>query len=190
MKLMIVDDDKDILIYLEGIIKRLGIQYEAFLDPLLALERFSENPSKFNAAVLDVFMPELDGISLAKKMLQSNNKVRFLFVSGLSDPGNINFIMEKGDYLHKPFWFEDAANRIKNLISQAEKAEEYHDQSALNDITTKAIELAGISSCKEPYFLAVLAASKLKLPVNDYPEAFWDLTASEIKRKTHDAAHK
>lgn len=184
MKLMIVDDDRDILIYLEGMIKRFGIQYEAFLNPLLALERFQEDPSKFNAAVLDVFMPELDGITLAKKMVQLNSKIRFLFVSGLSDPGNVNFIMEKGDYLHKPFWFEDAANRIKNLIQLAEKTEEYHDQSMLQDVTTKAVELADISSCKEPYFLAVLAASKLNLPVNDYPEAFWDLTASEIKRKT------
>ncbi|GEM_PF-5383327 len=184
MKLMIVDDDKDILIYLEGIAKRFGVQYEAFLDSSLALERFSEEPTKFHAAVLDVFMPPPDGILLAKKMHDLNGKMRFLFVSGLSDPANVNFIMEKGDYLHKPFWFEDAANRMKNLISLAEKASEYHDQHALNDITTKAVELADISSCKEPYFLAVLAASKLNLPVNDYPESFWELTASEIKRKT------
>ena len=185
MKLMIVDDDKDILIYLEGIVRRFGVQYEAFLDSSLALERFSEDPTKFNAAVLDVFMPAPDGILLAKQMHKLNGKMRFLFISGLSDPANVNFIMEKGDYLHKPFWFEDAANRIKNLISLAEKSAEYHDQSALNGITTKAVELADISSCKEPYFLAVLAASKLNLPVNDYPESFWELTASEIKRKTH-----
>jgi len=184
MKLMIVDDDKDILIYLEGISKRFGIQYEAFLDPTLALERFREEPTQFNAAVLDVFMPDLDGIELAKKMHELNTKIRFLFVSGLSDPGNVNFIMERGDYLHKPFWFEDAANRIKNLISLAEKSDENHDQTTLHDITSKAVELADISSCKEPYFLAVLAANRLNLPVNDYPEKFWDMTASEIKRKT------
>ncbi len=184
MKLMIVDDDKDILIYLEGIAKRFGVQYEAFLDSSLALERFSEEPTKFNAAVLDVFMPEPDGIVLAKRMLELNGKMRFLFVSGLSDPANVNFIMQKGDYLHKPFWFEDAAIRIKNLISLAEKATEHHDQNRLNEITTKAVELAETSSCKEPYFLAVLAANKLHLPVNDYPESFWELTASEINRKT------
>jgi len=184
VKLMIVDDDKDILIYLEGIAKRFGVQYEAFLDSSLALERFSEDPSKFNAAVLDVFMPAPDGILLAKQMHELNGKMRFLFISGLSDPANVSFIMEKGDYLHKPFWFEDAANRIKNLISLAEKAEEYHDQKTLNEITNKAIEMADISSCKEPYFLAVLAASKLNLPINDYPESFWALTASEIERKT------
>ena len=183
MKLMLVDDDKDILIYLEGILKRLGVQYEAFLDSSLALERFTEDPTKFNAAVLDVFMPAPDGIMLAKQMHELNGKIRFLFISGLSDPANVNFIMEKGDYLHKPFWFEDAANRLKNLISLAEKAEEYHDQRALNDITNKAVAMADVASCKEPYFLAVLAASQLNLPINDYPESFWKLTASEIKRK-------
>lgn len=184
MKLMIVDDDKDIIIYLEGIAKRFGIQYEAFLDSSLALERFREDPTKFNAAILDVFMPKPDGMELAKKMKTLNSRIHFLFVSGLSDPGNVSLIMEKGDYLHKPFWFEDAANRIKNLVSQAEKSVDYHDQNILNEITTKAIELVDISSCKEPYFLAVLAANKLSLPVNDYPESFWDLAASEIKRKT------
>jgi len=184
MKLMIVDDDKDIIIYLEGIAKRFGIQYEAFLDSSLAFERFQEDPLRFNAAILDVFMPDPDGIALAKKMKMVNNKICFLFVSGLSDPGNVSLIMEHGDYLHKPFWFEDAANRIKNLISQAEKSVDYHDQSALSTITSKAIELANTASCQEPYFLAVLAANKLNLPVNDYPEDFWDLTASEIKRKT------
>lgn len=187
MKLMIVDDDKDIVIYLEGIAKRFGIQYEAFLDSSLALERFQEDPTQFNAAVLDVFMPDPDGIVLAKKMHALNGKIRFLFVSGLSDPGNVNFIMERGDYLHKPFWFEDAANRIKNLINQAEKINEFHDQKALNEITSKAVELADVSSCKEPYFLAVLAANRLNLPVNDYPENFWDMTATEIKRKTERA---
>ena len=44
--------------------------------------------------------------------------------------------------------------------------------------------MADMSFCKVPYFLEVLAASKLNLPINDYPGSFWELTASEIKRKT------
>ena len=80
VKVMLVDDDRVSLNALNAVVKCLGFQAVMFDRPTLALEHYAA--AKFDLAILDIIMPEMNGIELAKKIRALDPNVRIVFVSG------------------------------------------------------------------------------------------------------------
>ncbi len=82
-KILIVDDEPDILDMLSLILGREG--YEIVLADCgsMALEKIYE--TNFDIVVCDFLMPKMDGISLLKKVREQSNITPFIFFSGNAD---------------------------------------------------------------------------------------------------------
>ena len=84
MKLLIVDDEISALfVFLNEIIHESGLEYKFFQDNEEAILNYVTN-NHIDSAFLDIRMPNIDGISLAKKILKIKPKTKIVFITGLT----------------------------------------------------------------------------------------------------------
>lgn len=74
----------------------------------------------FDLIILDIMLPEIDGIAVAETIRVSNNEVPILMLSAKSSSADKVLGLKKGadDYLTKPFDLEELLIRIQKLISK------------------------------------------------------------------------
>jgi two-component system alkaline phosphatase synthesis response regulator PhoP len=77
----------------------------------------------FDLIILDVMMPEVDGISVAETVRVNNNDVPILMLSAKNTGADRVLGLKKGadDYLTKPFNLEELLLRIEKLIEKSKK---------------------------------------------------------------------
>jgi two-component system alkaline phosphatase synthesis response regulator PhoP len=77
----------------------------------------------FDLIILDVMLPEIDGISVAENIRISNNEVPILILSAKNSSADRVLGLKKGadDYLTKPFNLEELLLRVHKLIEKNKK---------------------------------------------------------------------
>jgi len=85
LKILVVDDEQDILKLVKGLLEPLGVEVLGLADSREAAQRV--NKEKFDGVFLDSRMPYLDGFGLAKSIRGSplNGKVPIVMLSGAND---------------------------------------------------------------------------------------------------------
>ena len=80
----------------------------------------------FDLIILDVMLPEVDGISVAENIRISNNEVPILILSARSSSADRVLGLKKGadDYLTKPFNLEELLLRVNKLIDKNKKLQD------------------------------------------------------------------
>lgn len=83
-KILIVDDDPDICVTLREICKQNGFMQNGFIadsftEPLLALNSF--RAGLYDLLLLDIKMPEMNGIQLYQEMKKKDNTVKTCFLT-------------------------------------------------------------------------------------------------------------
>lgn len=120
-KVMLVDDEPDILYVVSRGLERFGIEVQAFATSLSALSYFK--PNYYDAIILDVGMPEMSGIELARKIWQLDEDAAICFFSAFEQYGNHApriFPAKKYCFVNKPIRVEKLALQIQtNLFSKA-----------------------------------------------------------------------
>ena len=116
---LVVDDDPDNLLFVGGVLDMLNIKHlvcqssKAALD--LALDKVPD------LILLDMVMPEIDGISIAKKLKRHplTNHIPIIAVTGLTLPKHRVAIAEAGcdDYISKPLFIEELEARLAKHLS-------------------------------------------------------------------------
>jgi two-component system, cell cycle sensor histidine kinase and response regulator CckA len=66
--ILLVEDDEDTLTVTTVMLERLGYSVTAETEGLKALRTFSEEPDRFDLALLDHGMPDVTGLELAQRM--------------------------------------------------------------------------------------------------------------------------
>ena len=118
-RIMIVDDQPDILETLERFLKKWQLNVDAFLDPILALNQFRERPADYEVIISDVRMPGMDGLELASKILQTKPDVKMIFVTAFfTEELDVEKIMLRKDYdvFEKPFRYAKLCERVTQLL--------------------------------------------------------------------------
>lgn len=109
-KIMLVDDETEIADLIEVY---LSMDHEVlkFADPLLVLE---EDLTDVDAAVLDIMMPGIDGLSLCRKLRQSGHTFPIIMLTAKDEDRDIISGLTFGadDYMIKPFNPLELAARI------------------------------------------------------------------------------
>lgn len=87
----------------------------------------------FDLIILDVMLPEMDGITVAETIRVNNNDVPILMLSAKNASADRVLGLKKGadDYLTKPFNLEELLLRVEKLINKNKKL---HDKETIGDI--------------------------------------------------------
>lgn len=115
MKILLVDDEELQLIRLEGACKGVlpDATFLSFTNPVKALEEASKN--KVDLAFLDIEMPEINGIQLAKKLKAINPKTKIIFVTAFNDYALEAYRLHASGYITKPVSIEAVKEEISEL---------------------------------------------------------------------------
>lgn len=78
---LIVDDEPDILAIFKKALEREGHSTYGFVNPVAALEHFSQNPKAYQMVISDIRMPKMSGFQLAKEIRRINQDVKIVLMS-------------------------------------------------------------------------------------------------------------
>jgi FixJ family two-component response regulator len=123
----IVDDDPAVLRGLARLLAAAGFRTRTFGSPDVFLSQ--HDPTEPGCAVLDVSMPDLDGLALQKRLFEAGIERPIIFVTGQGDVPTSVRAMKAGaiDFLTKPVSAEallEAVARARELDAQARHSRE------------------------------------------------------------------
>jgi CheY-like chemotaxis protein len=78
-KVLLVDDEPDIMMAFKLTLESAGFIVDTYQDPLLALSRFK--PSYYNLVILDIKMPKMNGFELYSEMRKRDEQVKVCFIT-------------------------------------------------------------------------------------------------------------
>ncbi|RJR41736.1 MAG: sigma-54-dependent Fis family transcriptional regulator [Deltaproteobacteria bacterium] len=116
VRILIVDDELSIRESLRGWLKRGGYQVETAAGGPEALAKNAEN--RFDIIFVDVKMPEIDGLTLLKKLKETDADAIIVMMTAHGDIRDAVEAMKLGayDYLLKPFDLEELNLTIEKLV--------------------------------------------------------------------------
>lgn len=116
MKILIVEDEQHIADGLRFNVEAEGYEAEIVADGDVALVRLSE--TEYDAVVLDVMLPSIDGFEVARTMREREDYTPILMLTARGRPEDVLLGFEAGtdDYLPKPFDLEIFLARLNGLL--------------------------------------------------------------------------
>ena len=131
----VVDDDVSIREALEGLVRSAGFKVETFAsaEDFLARRR-ADVPS---CLVLDVGLPDLNGLDLQKRIVETNREIPIVFITGRGDVPTSVRAMKAGaiEFLIKPFSDEDLLAAIRQAIERDRSARQ--EQAQMEDLSRR-----------------------------------------------------
>jgi RNA polymerase sigma factor (sigma-70 family) len=118
----VVDDDVSVLRALQRLLKSAGFRAETFVS---AQEFLSyRRPDAPACLVLDVRMPELDGLDLQNRLAAAGTSIPTIFITGFGDIPMSVQAMKRGavDFIPKPFNDQDLLDAIDRAIDRDVRA--------------------------------------------------------------------
>lgn len=124
MRILVVEDDRKIASFVVNGLKQSGFAVDHCIDGEEGLIFARSTP--FDAAVVDIMLPKLDGLSLVQTLRRENLQIPVLFLSAKATVDDRVKGLQAGgdDYLVKPFAFSELLARVQALIRRATKASE------------------------------------------------------------------
>ena len=116
--ILLVDDDPHLREVVRYALAREGHTVREASDGMKALEAFAAAPA--DLLVLDVLMPELDGLEVCRR-LRKTSQVPILFLSSRGEEVDRVMGLDLGgdDYLTKPFSTRELVSRVRALLRRA-----------------------------------------------------------------------
>ena len=118
-KILLAEDDFDFGTILKQYLEISGFEVVWAKNGQEAFNVFKEN--QFDICVLDVMMPILDGFSLAKKIIDINPEIPFLFLTAksLKEDKIKGLKLGADDYIIKPCEADELVLRIQNILKRS-----------------------------------------------------------------------
>ena len=121
-RILIVDDEPDVCLVLKNVLEEYGFHADSYHNPILALENFKAG--LYEILLLDIKMPEMDGIHLYEEMKKIDNKIKVCFLTASemyreNIRDNEGFPkLDKELFLRKPIKNEDLINEITRILNK------------------------------------------------------------------------
>lgn len=156
MRILLIEDDVKIASFIERGFKEAGFAVDKCHDGREGLDRVLD--STYDAAVIDLMLPKLDGLSVIETMRQQGVDTPVLILSAKQSVDDRIQGLQKGgdDYMVKPFSFSELLARIQALIRRDQK----NTQPMMLNVGELEMDLL-----KHEVYRAGI---KLELPVKEY----------------------
>ena len=119
-RIVLVDDDDDVLKVGHGLLQRLGFLPEAFASPVSALDAFRAAPADFAGVITDLTMPGMSGLELARQMGLIRPGVPLVLASGYlhGDAQEEMHRLGLRHFVRKPFTLHELARHLRTVLGE------------------------------------------------------------------------
>ena len=159
MRVLVVEDDPKIASFITMGLRQAGYAVDHAADGETGLHLALTEP--YDAAVIDVMLPKLDGLSLIEEVRRKKVQVPVIILSARRSVDDRVKGLQTGsdDYLTKPFAFSELLARVQALIRRASGAAqptilEAGDLSL--DLLTRKVVRGGVEILLQPREFALL----------------------------------
>lgn len=173
LSILLVEDEENLQEALKLNLELEGYEVTSSYDGAHAVKAFQGE--HFDLIILDVMLPEMDGISVCETIRLTNPSIPILILSAKNSSADRVLGLKKGadDYLTKPFNLEELLLRVNKLLR---KSEQMAARSPLPDVYSfgenkidfKALE--GTNKAQEKILLSKKEAMLLKLLIENKNE--------------------
>jgi DNA-binding response OmpR family regulator len=117
-KVLLAEDDSNLGMLLKNYLSAKSYDTTLLANGVLALEEFSRQ--QYELCILDIMMPEMDGLTLAKEIRKINPVIPIIFLTAKSQKEDIleGFRTGADDYITKPFSMEELLYRIQAILKR------------------------------------------------------------------------
>lgn len=118
-KLLVVDDEDDLLAELGPMLSRAGYEVFTASDGERALQLIErERP---DLIVLDVLMPKMDGREIVRRLRQSQDWTPVILLTQVGSPAERALSLQEGadDYINKPFELAELIARVQAVLRRS-----------------------------------------------------------------------
>jgi len=140
-RILVVDDDEDIRKVLTTILEDEGYTVESADTAKKAIERTRRK--FYNLALIDIRLPDMEGIELLAKMRDTTPRMRKIIITGYPTLQNAIEAVNRGAnaYILKPFDMEQVLKTIKEELRKQQEEKQYSQQKVAEFIETRVKEL-------------------------------------------------
>lgn len=122
--ILLVEDEENLHETLKLNLEMEGYEVSSAFTGTEALKKVSNE--YFDLIIMDIMIPEVDGIAVTESIRVNNNEVPILILSAKNASSDRVLGLKKGadDYLTKPFNLEELLLRVEKLINKNKKLQE------------------------------------------------------------------
>ena len=152
-RILIIDDDENIRKVLTTILEDEGYDVESVDTAKKAIERTRRK--FYNLALIDIRLPDMEGIELLTKMKNTTPKIRKIIITGYPTLQNAVEAVNRGAdaYIMKPFDIEKVLEAMKDQLKKQQNEKRYSQEKVAEFIETRVRELdieKEVTSKKKP----------------------------------------
>ena len=142
-KILVVDDEKLLVKGMKFNLENEGYQVECAYDGAAAVELARD--SRFDLIILDVMMPEVDGLEACMRIREFSN-VPIIMLTAKSEDADKLMGFESGadDYLTKPFNILELKARVRALLRRSGMLQDKGTLLTVGDITLNTQERVAV----------------------------------------------
>jgi DNA-binding NtrC family response regulator len=141
-KILVVDDDENIRNTMKAILEDEGYIVDLAATGSEAIQKTKK--SAYNIALLDIRLPDMEGVELLKLIKDTVPRTRKIMVTGYPSMQNAIAALNKNAdaYLIKPIDIENLLNTVKEQLQLQENEKEFSEQKVAEFIETRVKELS------------------------------------------------
>jgi len=126
----IIDDDADVRVSIQGLLRSVGLPSESFASPGDFLRR--SRPDGPSCLVLDVRLPGISGLDVQHDLAEAGVRLPIIFISGHGDIPMTVKAMKSGavEFLVKPFRDEDLLDAVRQALDLDRVARQQQEELA------------------------------------------------------------
>lgn len=136
LKILVIDDEKDIVELLKYNLEKAGYKVIFAYDGKSALDSVEKN--KPDLIILDLMLPEIDGIEICKFLKQNEDTKDIPIIMLTARTSEMDKILGldlgADDYITKPFSVREVVARVKTVLRRLRKGEKLKERIKIDDL--------------------------------------------------------
>ena len=148
MKLLIAEDTTDLNRVITVMLEHAGYSVDSVLDGEATLEQLDRNG--YDAVILDIMMPKVDGITVLQTLRSRNSTVPVLLLTAKTEVDDRVAGLNAGadDYLTKPFAMKELLARVQAMTRRRTQYASSALSFANMSLNTATLELSAVNSVR------------------------------------------
>lgn len=137
-KVLVAEDEESIREFIVINLTRSGYNVEQAENGAVALDLFSKDEASFDVAILDIMMPEVDGLTVCKELRKRSSDLGIIMLSAKTQEMDkvTGLLVGADDYVTKPFSPSELMARVDAVYRRVEMTRGFRKADASLDVIT------------------------------------------------------